>query len=142
MNRKESDLLLSRLEGIKSFLENNSLENFQQEVLRVEKYLKKFASLDELLSHLERVEKIAFAAKDFLNIDEAAEYLQVSKSYVYKLTALREFTVYKPNGKNIFILRDDLNAWIKRNPYLSNKEIEEQANLIAYQLKQNNARKK
>lgn len=99
MNRKESDLLLSRLEGIKSFLENNSLENFQQEVLRVEKYLKKFASLDELLSHLERVEKIAFAAKDFLNIDEAAEYLQVSKSYVYKLTALREFTVYKPNGK-------------------------------------------
>lgn len=142
MNRKESDLLLSRLEGIKSFLENNSLENFQQEVLRVEKYLKKFASLDELLSHLERVEKIAFAAKDFLNIDEAAEYLQVSKSYVYKLTALREFTVYKPNGKNIFILRDDLNTWIKRNPYLSNKEIEEQANLIAYQLKQNNARKK
>lgn len=98
--------------------------------------------MDELLSHLERVEKIAFAAKDFLNIDEAAEYLQVSKSYVYKLTALREFTVYKPNGKNIFILRDDLNAWIKRNPYLSNKEIEEQANLIAYQLKQNNARKK
>ena len=142
MNRKESDLLLSRLEGIKSFLENNSLENFQQEVLRVEKYLKKFASLDELLSHLERVEKIAFAAKDFLNIDEAAEYLQVSKSYVYKLTALREFTVYKPNGKNIFLLRDALNAWIKRNPYLSNKEIEEQANLIAYQLKQNNARKK
>lgn len=40
MNRKESDLLLSRLEGIKSFLENNSLESFQQEVLRVEKYLK------------------------------------------------------------------------------------------------------
>ena len=27
MNRKEIDLLLSRIEGLKSFLENNSLEN-------------------------------------------------------------------------------------------------------------------
>ena len=29
MNRKEIDLLLSRIEGLKSFLENNSLENFE-----------------------------------------------------------------------------------------------------------------
>ena len=38
MNRKEIDLLLSRIEGLKSFLENNSLENFQQEILNVENY--------------------------------------------------------------------------------------------------------
>ena len=86
MNRKEIDLLLSRIEGLKSFLENNSLENFQQEILNVENYLKRFGSLVELLSHLENVEKIAYAAKEFLNIDEVAAYLQVSKGYVYKLT--------------------------------------------------------
>lgn len=107
MNRKEIDLLLSRIEGLKSFLENNSLENFQQEILNVENYLKRFGSLAELLSHLENVEKIAYAAKEFLNIDEVAAYLQVSKGYVYKLTMQKELTVYKPNGKNIFILRDD-----------------------------------
>ncbi|MCS2301985.1 helix-turn-helix domain-containing protein [Bacteroides ovatus] len=116
MNRKEIDLLLSRIEGLKSFLENNSLENFQQEILNVENYLKRFGSFTELLSHLENVEKIAYAAKEFLNIDEVAAYLQVSKGYVYKLTMQKELTVYKPNGKNIFILRDDLNRWIKRNP--------------------------
>lgn len=134
MNRKEIDLLLSRIEGLKSFLENNSLENFQQEILRVENYLKRFGSLTELLSHLENVEKIAYVAKDFLNIDEVAAYLQVSKGYVYKLTMQKELTVYKPNGKNIFILRDDLNQWIKRNPCFSNTEIERQANVIAYTL--------
>ena len=116
MNRKEIDLLLSRIEGLKSFLENNSLENFQQEILNVENYLKRFGSLVELLSHLENVEKIAYAAKEFLNIDEVAAYLQVSKGYVYKLTMQKELTVYKPNGKNIFILRDVLNRWIKSNP--------------------------
>ena len=97
MNRKEIDLLLSRIEGLKSFLENNSLENFQQEILNVENYLKRFGSLVELLS--------------------------------------------QPNGKNIFILRDDLNRWIKRNPCFSNAEIERQANVIAYTLGQKSKNK-
>lgn len=141
MNRKEIDLLLSRIEGLKAFLENNSLEGFQQEVLRVEKFLQRFGSLNELLSHLARVERIAYMAKDFLSIDEVAAYLQVSKSYVYKLTSSRELTVYKPNGKNIFILRKDLNEWIKRNPCLSNEEIEKQANLISYILDKDNKQK-
>lgn len=141
MNRKEIDLLLSRIEGLKAFLENNSLEGFQQEVLRVEKFLQRFGSLNELLSHLARVERIAYMAKDFLSIDEVAAYLQVSKSYVYKLTSSRELTVYKPNGKNIFILRNDLNEWIKRNPCLSNEEIEKQANIMAYLLDKDNKQK-
>ena len=141
MNRKEIDLLLSRMEGLKSLLEDNSLENFQQEILRVENFLKRFGSLDELLTHLGNVEKIAYTAKAFLNIDEVAAYLQVSKGYVYKLTMLKELTVYKPNGKNIFILRDDLNQWIKRNPSFSNSEIERQANIIAYALNQKNKNK-
>lgn len=54
---------------------------------------------------------------------------------------LKELTVYKPNGKNIFILRDDLNQWIKRNPSFSNSEIERQANIIAYALNQKNKNK-
>lgn len=142
MNRKEIDLLLSRIEGLKSFLENNSLEGFQKEILRVENFLKRFGTLDELISQLERVEKIAYTAKDFLSIDEAAEYLQLSKSHVYKMTSSKEFTVYKPNGKTIFILRDDLNEWIKRNPCLSNAEIERRAEIIAYNLEQENKSKR
>lgn len=71
MNRKEIDLLLARIEGLKSFLEKNSLEDFQKEILRVDNYLKRFGSLDELLSHLKRVEEVAYTAKEFLTIDEA-----------------------------------------------------------------------
>lgn len=138
MNRKETDMLLTRIEGLKSFLENNSLESFQQEILKVQNFLKRFGTLTELLSHIERIEKIAYTAKEFLSIDEVAAYLQVSKSFVYKLTMQKELTVYKPSGKNIFILRDDLNQWIKRNPSLSNSEIERQANIVAYELQQEN----
>lgn len=79
MTKKELEILLSRVEGIKSLLESNSLEQFQQEVLKVENYLKRFGSLAELLSHLEKLENMAYAAKDFLSIDEVATYLNISK---------------------------------------------------------------
>ena len=142
MTKKELEILLSRVEGIKSILESNSLEQFQQEVLKVENYLKRFGSLAELLSHLEKLENMAYAAKDFLSIDEVATYLNISKSSVYKITSSKELTVYKPNGKNIFILRSDLNDWIKRNPCLSNDELEKQANIVAYNLERSNKQKR
>lgn len=142
MTKKELEILLSRVEGIKSLLESNSLEQFQQKVLKVENYLKRFGSLAELLSHLEKLENMAYAAKDFLSIDEVATYLNISKSSVYKITSSKELTVYKPNGKNIFILRSDLNDWIKRNPCLSNDELEKQANIVAYNLERSNKQKR
>ena len=141
MSKKEIELLLARIENLKSFLEDNSLEKFQEEVLRVERFLKRFGSLEELLSNLEKLEGMAYSVKDFLSIDEVATYLQISKSSVYKLTSSKELTVYKPNGKNIFILRSDLDNWIKRNPSYSNDEIERQANIIAYHLEKVNKKK-
>lgn len=141
MSKKEIELLVARIEGLKSFLENNSIEKFQEEVLKVERFLKRFGSLAELLSHLEKLEGMAYTVKDFLSIDEVAAYLQISKSSVYKLTSSRELTVYKPNGKNIFILRSDLDNWIKKNPSFSNEEIERQANIIAYHKEKDNKKK-
>lgn len=141
MSKKEIELLLARIENLKSFLENNSLEKFQEEVLRVERFLKRFGSLEELLTNLEKLEGMAYSVKDFLSIDEVATYLQISKSSVYKLTSSKELTVYKPNGKNIFILRSDLDNWIRRNPSYSNEEIERQANIIAYHLEKENKKK-
>lgn len=141
MKKNDIDIILSRIERLSAFLEGRTLEDFQKEILRVEKYLQRFGKLDELLAHLKAIEKIAYTAKDFLNIDEVAAYLQVSKSFVYKLTSTKELTVYKPNGKNIFILRNDLNDWIKRNPCLSYDEIEKQANILSYHLENKRKRR-
>lgn len=41
MTKKELEILLSRIEGLKALLEGNSLEQFQKEILRVEKFLKR-----------------------------------------------------------------------------------------------------
>ncbi|MCS3230595.1 hypothetical protein NXW89_13895 [Bacteroides thetaiotaomicron] len=65
MKKNDMDIILSRIERLSVFIEGNTLEGFQREILRVENYLQRFAKLDELLAHLKNVEKIAYAAKDF-----------------------------------------------------------------------------
>lgn len=134
MSKKEIELILERMEVLKSFLEERSLEKFQEQVLEVKGFLQRFGSLEELLSHLKKLENIAYSVKDFLNIDEAALYLQIAKSSVYKMTSNRELPVYKPNGKNIYILRSDLDDWIRRNQVATDEEINRRANAIVYNL--------
>lgn len=52
MKKNDMDIILSRIERLSVFIEGNTLEGFQREILRVENYLQRFAKLDELLAHL------------------------------------------------------------------------------------------
>lgn len=54
------------------------------------------------------------------NLAEAAEYLGISRSYLYKLTHFKQITFYKPNGKLLFFQKADLNKWLFRNKSESN----------------------
>lgn len=141
MRNKEIIAHLQRIEEAKDFLEGNCLADLQLKIVDVKRFLERFGSLDSLLKHLQEIERQVYVVKDFLTIDEVADYLQISKSAVYKMTSAKEITVYKPNGKNIFILRDDLKKWIRRNPVLSCDELEQEANLRVFQLGKTRERK-
>ncbi|MEW2920118.1 helix-turn-helix domain-containing protein [Muricauda sp. ANG21] len=52
--------------------------------------------------------------KNILNLKEACEYTGFSKSHLYKLTHYRKIDHYKPNGKNIFFKKADLEAYMLR----------------------------
>ncbi len=49
-----------------------------------------------------------------MSVKEAAYYLSMSISALYKLTASGAIPHYKPNGKKIFFDKEELDAWIKR----------------------------
>ena len=49
--------------------------------------------------------------KDFLNIDQAAEYLGLSKPSLYKLTSERKIVSYKPAGI-LYFKEEDLKNYI------------------------------
>ncbi|WP_421811064.1 helix-turn-helix transcriptional regulator [Flagellimonas sp.] len=50
--------------------------------------------------------------KNILNLKEACEYTGFSKSHLYKLTHYRKIDHYKPNGKNIFFKKVDLENYM------------------------------
>ncbi|AYN69070.1 DNA-binding protein [Euzebyella marina] len=52
--------------------------------------------------------------KNILNLKEACHYTGFSKSHLYKLTHYRKIIHYKPNGKNIFFKKSDLEAYMLR----------------------------
>lgn len=76
------------------------------EVLTVE-HLNQF--LHEVKTELKKVQ---YSTKEVLTLNEAAEFLTLSKSALYKLTSKKEIPCYSPGGKMIYFKRSELETWI------------------------------
>ena len=133
--------VLERLEEAKKILDNpDRIDDMILKLSRLERFLSKFGTIKELAEHLHFIEHKMYIVKEFLTVDEAADFLRISKSLLYKLTRTRQIPIYKPNGKNIYILRDDLNRWIRQNKSLSEQELEEEAIMRLNHLRNNKKR--
>ena len=58
---------------------------------------------------------------------EAARYLGLKPSYLYKMMMRRAIPYYKPGGKLCFFAKEDLDAWMKRVRVKSQEEIDSEA---------------
>ena len=88
----------------------------------------KIISDEKLYALSEQVaERIAINTKEILTSDEAAIYLGISKSCLYKLTWSKNIPYYKPNGKLCFFKRVELNNWIEQNRCATASELADEA---------------
>lgn len=76
--------------------------------------------------------------KEVLTSDEAAKYMGISKSYLYKLTMRQQIPHYKPMGKMVYFDRLELEKWLKLNRISTTDEIEQKA--MAYCMKKGGKR--
>jgi excisionase family DNA binding protein len=85
--------------------------------------------LQQLEQRVTNLESRYLTQKTVLNFDEAASYIGLSKSYLYKLTSGAKICHYKPQGKHIYFNRVELDQWLQRNPVtpVNGADIEEQA---------------
>lgn len=65
----------------------------------------------------------SLVVKEIMSLEEAAIYMNVSKSYVYKLTSKREISFFRPGTKLIFFRKKDLDDWMLKNRISSKEEI-------------------
>ena len=84
-------------------------------------------NIQNVLARLEQLENLYLYQKAVLNFKEAAEFLSLSTSYLYKLTHGCKIPHYKPNGKNIYFNREELEQWLFRNRVQTTDELENKA---------------
>ena len=76
---------------------------------------------------IEELEALVYATKNVLSFDAASKYLNLSKSYLYKLTSAQQIPHYKPQGKMIYFEKDALDAWLRQNPVKTQTQISQEA---------------
>ncbi|MFA9192536.1 helix-turn-helix domain-containing protein [Flavobacterium sp. FZUC8N2.13] len=72
--------------------------------------------MEIILKKLEKLEVLIkrqyILSKEILSLEEAAAYLQLSKSCLYKMTSNKEICFYVPGGKKIYFRRTELDSWV------------------------------
>ena len=83
--------------------------------------IEKLESIERMLSEQNMLKK------DVLNFNEAAIYLEVSHSHLYKLTSTSTIPAYKPNGKKLYFNRHELDEWLLSNHQATVTDVETEA---------------
>ena len=73
------------------------------------------------------LEQTIFLAKNIFSFDEASKFLNLSKSYLYKLTSGNLIPHYKPQGKMLYFEKEELETWLRQNPVKAQMQIAREA---------------
>jgi len=72
------------------------------------------SELEDIKHRLELLEARLDESRDKpMNVQEAAQYLGLSVSYLYRLTYQRKIPFTKPTGKVIFFMKDSIDKWVR-----------------------------
>lgn len=91
-------------------------------------------TVDGLKQEVEKVKSLVYAAKEILNLEEAAMFLGISKSSLYKMTHNQIIPYFKPNNKMVYFEKTELLKWLRQNPVASQTQIAEEAKIILHNL--------
>ncbi len=71
---------------------------------------------------IEVLESTLNASKEVLTLEEAALFMGLSKSSLYKMTHKHELPFFRPNGKLIYFEKSELLKWMRQNRTMSEAE--------------------
>lgn len=69
-------------------------------------------TINELCQRLDAIEKLLLQQKAVFKPEEAANYLDISLSTLYKMTSAGILPFSKPNGKLIYFSKSSLDDWM------------------------------
>ena len=89
----------------------------QQKNVRKDSRLQR--QIEELQKRMDAVEDILDNTKEVLSVEEAARFMDIARSSLYKMTSDRSIPFYRPNGKMIYFEKADILEWIRKSRVMS-----------------------
>ena len=86
-------------------------------------------NIADLQKRMAFLENLLIPAKETLTLEEAAVFLGMKRSTLYKMTHEHTIPFYRPNGKMIYFEKADILSWIRKNRTYTQEEINEEARL-------------
>lgn len=100
-----------------------------QHISEIHQFLEQFSDKEELVDMIKEIKERLFFLKDELTTKEAAMYLGISVSTLYKKTMNNEIPFYRPLNRHIYFKRQELSQWILRNRNATDEEMQAEASL-------------
>ena len=72
--------------------------------------------VNDLIQRISVLEDLLCVGKEVLTLEEAALFMGISRSTLYKMTHSSAIPFYRPNGKLIYFEKSELLAWMRRRP--------------------------
>ena len=86
---------------------------------------------EELKAIASLIEANNVNSKAVLTTDEAAKYLGITKSAIYKMTMGRKIPHYRSKGgKLLYFQREEIEQWATSNKVMTEEELEAKANSL------------
>lgn len=79
-------------------------------------------NIADLQKRMAFLENLLIPAKETLTLEEAAVFLGMKRSTLYKMTHEHTIPFYRPNGKMIYFEKADILAWIRQNRVTATKK--------------------
>jgi len=81
----------------------------------------------QINKRFDELEMLLLCLKTIFSFSEGAKYLNLSESYLYKLTSTGKIKHSKPNGKKIYFSKQNLDNFLMQNQRATTGEIDRQA---------------
>lgn len=96
-----------------------TVERMLERLDRIEDSLAGLGDAAELHRRIKSLEESRYTNKDVLTFEETCDYIGVSGSLLYKLTAAKAIPHYKPRGKMVYFKKLELNEWLLHNQVIT-----------------------
>ena len=113
------EVINEKLDQIKIRIMENPFEIIIEKLDRIEK------KMSELSAKIES-SRVVKQENEIMSLNRLVEYLELSKSGVYKLTSTRGIPHFK-RGKKLYFKKEEIDKWASENRIKTNEEIEMEA---------------